>query len=446
MNTTAEPASLKRVVGVGALGFNAVNMTVASGIFALPALMAAALGSAAVSAYLVCIVLFGLVGLCFAEAGSRVGGAGGLYAYATTSFGPVLGGIAGNLAWIAGGAAADAAIINLLFDTLATVIPVLSQSWIRTLFMLGLFGVVAITNIRGVRYGVRLSVLMTLIKIAPLVALVIVGAFFIDPSQLKWTHVPAVSSIGAASVAAFYTFMGVEAALSMSGEVVRPARTVPRGILMGLLIIGAIYVGVQLVAQGTMGAALADSKTPLVDTARIVFGPWGGTFMVVALALSASGCIAGDLLSSPRVPFALAERSQLPRSLAYVHPRFGTPAVAIAAYAVVCAVLAISGSFELMLVLSSAGVLIVYLICCVGVLRLRAVKITHDAETFIARGGPLIPLAAAVIIIWMLWSLVLDAMHQHQWKEIFFAGGFVVLLAAAYYVLERRRNVSSHRP
>ena len=80
MNTTTERGSLERVVGPAALGLNIVNLTVASGIFALPALVAASLGREAVLAYLVCAVLFGLVGLCFAEAGSRVGSAGGLYA------------------------------------------------------------------------------------------------------------------------------------------------------------------------------------------------------------------------------------------------------------------------------------------------------------------------------------------------------------------------------
>lgn len=438
MTTTTETASLKRVVGVGALGFNVVNLTIASGIFALPAIVATSLGNAGVAAYLVCILLFGLVGICFAEAGSRVGNAGGLYAYACASFGPVVGGVAGNLAWIAGGAAADAAIVNLLFDTLSTVMPTLADTWIRAAFMLALFGVVVITNIRGVRYGVGLSVLMTVIKIAPLVILVLVGAFYVNPSYLKWPEFPATSQIGIAAVAAFYTFMGVEAALSMSGEVVRPARTVPRGILLGLLIIGSIYIGVQLVTQGTLGSALAGSKTPLVDAARIIFGPWGGAFLVAALALSASGCIAGDLLSTPRVLFALAEKGQLPRPLAAIHPRFGTPAVAIAVYAIVCATLAISGSFQFMVIMSSSGILIVYLICCLGLLRLRARKVTHDPETFVAPGGPVVPVAAAVIILWMLSTLA--------WKEIYVAAGFTMVLAIIFYALERKHNVSSHRP
>src|SRR5260370_14807775 len=89
--------SLKRVIGVGVLAFSSFNNIVGSGIFALPALVAALLGPAAILSYLVCAVLISLVGLCFAEVGSRVTSAGGLYAYARVPFGPVVGGVAGTL-------------------------------------------------------------------------------------------------------------------------------------------------------------------------------------------------------------------------------------------------------------------------------------------------------------------------------------------------------------
>src|SRR5687767_2565505 len=101
---------LERVIGVGGLGFSAVNCIVGSGIFGLPGIAAAMLGPAAVLAYLVCTVLIGLVGLCFAEVGSRVSGAGGLYAYARESFGPIVGGIAGTLLWSANSVAPSAAV------------------------------------------------------------------------------------------------------------------------------------------------------------------------------------------------------------------------------------------------------------------------------------------------------------------------------------------------
>jgi len=91
-DVTATMPALRRVIGPGGLALTGVNIIVGAGIFGLPSIVAAGLGASAVLAYVVCAVLIGLVGLCFAEAGSRVGGAGGLYAYVTVPFGLVVGG------------------------------------------------------------------------------------------------------------------------------------------------------------------------------------------------------------------------------------------------------------------------------------------------------------------------------------------------------------------
>ena len=424
-------APLKRVVGVGSLGLNVVNLTIAAGIFGLPAIIAAILGAQAILAYLICAVLFGLVGLCFAEAGSRVGSAGGLYAYASIPFGPIVGGVAGTLLWVTSGAAADAAIINLLVDTVGAVVPVLAQPWARVAVILALLTIVATINIRGVTYGLRLSAVLTIIKIAPLAVLVIGGAFVVDPSKLSWGVMPSLASIGKASIILFFAFIGVESALSMSGEVIRPSRTIPRGILMGLLIIAGLYVGLQLVAQGTLGDTLARSKAPLVDVAKIVFGSWGGGLIVVAVVISASGCIAADLLSTPRVLHAFAQQGQLPRLVASVHPRFGTPAVAIGVYASVCALLALSGTFRQLGTLASSGTLIVYLVCCLGVLRLRSKKVVSEEAPFQVPFGPLIPLSACAIIVWMLATLSLT--------ELAAALAFIGVVGLAYATHEFKR-------
>jgi APA family basic amino acid/polyamine antiporter len=429
---------LKRVVGVGSLGLNVVNLTIAAGIFGLPAIIAAILGAQAILAYLVCAVLFGLVGLCLAEAGSRVGSAGGLYAYASAPFGPIVGGVSGTVLWVTTGAAADAAIINLLVDTLSAVLPVLSAPWVRIAIIVTLFTSVAVVNIRGVTYGLRLSAVLTVIKIAPLALLVIGGAFFIDPAKFVWPGLPSLQNIAQASIILFFAFIGVESALSMSGEVIRPSRTIPRGILMGLLIIAGLYMGLQLVAQGTLGAALAQSKAPLVDASKVVFGSWGSGLIVVGVAISACGCIAADVLSTPRVLHAFAQQGQLPRQVAAIHPRFGTPAVAIVVYCVVCASLALSGTFRQLGTLASSGTLLVYLVCCLGVLRLRAKNVVSDEPPFRVPFGPMVPLAACAIILWMLSTLTR--------LELGAALAFVAAVGLAYTVHEFRRHASRARP
>lgn len=433
MNSVPEAISLKRVVGVGSLGLNVVNLTIAAGIFGLPAIIAAILGAQAILAYLLCAVLFGLVGLCFAEAGSRIGSAGGLYAYASVPFGPVVGGVCGTVLWATTGAAADAAIVNLLLDTLSAVVPAIGEPWVRVALILGLFLAVSVINIRGVTYGLRLSTVLTVVKIAPLTLLVIGGAFAVDLTKFAWpATMPALPDIAKASIILFFAFIGVESALSMSGEVIRPSRTIPRGILMGLLIIAGLYIGLQLVAQGTLGVTLAQSKAPLVDVAKIVFGPWGSRLIVLGVVISACGCIAADMLSTPRVLHAFAQQGQLPRRVGAVHPRFGTPAIAIAVYAIVCALLALSGTFRQLGTLASSGTLMVYLVCCLGVLKLRAQNVVSDEPPFRVPFGPVVPLAACVIILWMLSTLTLP--------ELASAVVFVAAAGTTYGVLEARRR------
>src|SRR5918994_646837 len=236
----------------------------------------------------------------------------------------------------------------------------------------------------------------------------------------------------------FFAFMGVEGALSTSGEVKNPARTVPRAILLALLVVTTLYIGLPVVAQGVLGSGLADARAPLVAAASAVFGPWGGQLLLVATILSTAGFLAGDMLCSPRVLYALAQERQLPRKLAFVHPRFGTPAVAVAAYACLCATLALSGSFRQLVVIAASGTLLLYLICCLGVLKLRARNVQTDGAPFKVPGGPLVPLAASAIIIWMLTTLTL--------QELLILLGFVVVSGVVYAVHARNGRVSMPKP
>jgi len=114
---------LVRVIGVGALGLSVMNLVIGAGIFVLPGLVAAELGSAALLAYLVCSVTVALVFLCFAEVGSRVSRSGGAYAYVEEAFGPLAGFVASILFWFGYSALADAAITVVMVDAIASVVP-----------------------------------------------------------------------------------------------------------------------------------------------------------------------------------------------------------------------------------------------------------------------------------------------------------------------------------
>lgn len=402
----AAPAPfLRRVIGVGGLTFLALNQIIGAGVAGLPGLVANLLGPSALLAYIVVAVLMGLVGLCFAEVGSRVSGHGGLYAYAHASFGPVIGGVAGILICAANNVVPSAAVANLMVDTLATAAPVLAGPAPRALVICGVYAAFAVVNVRGSRHGAGLSSLVACVKLVPLLALVAVGLFSVHVGNLGWSGAPPAHRLGEATVLVFFAFMGLEGALSASGEVRNPARTVPLAIVLTLTLVAVLYIGLQEVSQGVLGARLAGSRAPLVDLATALLGPWFGRAVVVGVLLSVLGYLTADMVASPRSFYAMAEQRQLPKVLAAVHPKFGTPAVAIVVYAVATAAVACTGSFQPLVIVASSGTLVLYLISCLGLLRLRARDIAMDGEPFRAPGGWLVPVAASAIIIWMLTTL-----------------------------------------
>ena len=181
-------------------------------------------------------------------------------------------------------------------SALAIQFPVLDAPLPRALFLAAVYATLAAVNIRGTRSGARLAVAMALIKLGPLVLLVVAGVFAIHGPNLQWTGIPSMATIGQGAVLLFFAFMGVEGGLGTSGEVKNPARTMPRAILLTLTLVAALYIGLQLVAQGVLGSNLPNSKVPLVDTATAVFGPWGTQLFVVATILSAAGYLVADML------------------------------------------------------------------------------------------------------------------------------------------------------
>jgi amino acid transporter len=246
------------------------------------------------------------------------------------------------------------------------------------------------------------------------------GAFAVHGANLHWVGTPSSGRIGEGCVLVFFAFMGTEGALTVSGEVIRPARTVPRAVALALTLVAILYIGLQLVAQGVLGPALATSKAPLV---------------AAAIVISVFGYLAADFLSSPRALLALGEQGQLPRALSSIHPRFGTPAASIVTYTILCAVVAWTGSFHQLVIVASSGTLLLYLICCLGLLRLRARNVAMDGAPFHAPGGSFVPLAASSIIVWMLTTL--------ECRELIAAFTLVGVSGTVYWLYGRRAPMPS---
>ena len=200
---------LKREIGVWGIFINVVNNTIGSGIFLLPAIVSGVLGNASIIAYITCGFLFLLVMLCYAEISSQVTCSGGSYAYIEKAFGPYAGFISNTLFWVGVGVFVTAALVNGFADILSVAFPVFRIAFYRALLFLVLIGFSAYINIRGVKQGMKLIKLVTLIKMAPLFLLVILGFWGSKLSNLRLDHLPSFKNLGEVSLILFFAFAGV---------------------------------------------------------------------------------------------------------------------------------------------------------------------------------------------------------------------------------------------
>jgi amino acid transporter len=430
---------LVRAIGVRRLIASVVNVTIGAGIFVLPATVAAGLGTAAPLAYIVCAVLMALIVTCFASAGSRVSLTGGLYAYVGVAFGPFVGFLAGVLYGLMA-TFAVASVSSAFAGSVGALSSFAATPAGRAVVLLALFAVLAAINVRGVGPSARLIEAVTVAKLAPLLTLVLCGLFYVarhgsanGVTAGGATALP-MAAVGRTAIVLIFAFVGVEIALVPSGEIRDPARTVPRALFSALAITTALYLALQFVAQALLGAAMPDfASAPLAEAAGRILGPGGRLLMVAGAIVSMFGYVSGDMLGSPRTLFALGRDGILPPVFARVHRRFHTPHVAIAGYAGLVATLAISLSFTQLAVLANVAALSLYLLCVAGSWELRRRDVRMGGTPFVAPGGPIVPLLAVAVILWLL---------SQATRREFAVEALVVAVAAIVYRVSNGRRTA----
>jgi APA family basic amino acid/polyamine antiporter len=428
----ANDSQLQRVIGPWGVAANAINSAVGGGIFALPGLVAAMLGPSAILAYLLCGIAIALVLACFAEMGSVIHRSGGCVAYIEEAFGP----LAGFLAWVAYSVGfeigACAALGALLIDAAAAVVPSLSHGAPRVCALCTIFGALAAVNIRGVKESIKLTVITTAAKLIPLAFLIVAGVFFMHRGNFHWVaSPPSFSKLGEGAFLIFFAYQGIEESLAPSAEIRNPARTVPLAIFYATTVLILLYVAIQLVAQGILGAELGQSiTTPLADAAARIAGAPGRELLLAGASISVFGSMVVGTICAPRTFFLMAQDGILPAPLARVHRRFHTPYVSIAVAAALMFVLSATGAFRELAALSVSSILLVYLTICVGALRLRYTR-PRQPGAFRARGGPTAGILGIAVVLWLLAFTAPSDLA---------AVGGLLLAATLYFFLVKRLN------
>jgi len=392
-----ERSTLRRELGRWDLTAMGINMVIGGGIFLVPAQAALHVGNWAPFVGLFLGATGLIVGLCFAEVGSRFEGTGGLYLYTRTAFGRFAGFEVGWMAWFTR-AAAQASVVNGLVLALGFYWPSVRGSMGRTLVIAGLTGFLAFINVRGVRQSAWVINVLTIGKLVPLAAFCVIGLFFVDVNSLVPSGPVAWSDVSSAALLLLFIFSGYEVIAVPAGETKSPRSVVPFAIFATVAVTTGINVLVQVVAEGTL-PTLASSQTPLADAAFAFMGAGGALLIGIGAVISMMGNNAGQILTGSRLLFALGENGDLPRFFGRVHPRFRTPANAVLFSAGVTLTLALSGSFAVLAAASAVARLITYLGVCTATLRLRNPRFDHVVRpaTFVTPFGPVVPVLATLV-------------------------------------------------
>jgi amino acid transporter len=407
-----------------------INGVIGAGIFGLPSKVYALIGPYSIGAFLICAIVVSLIVLCFAEVGSRFSETGGPYLYAHEAFGPVAGFEVGWLMWLTR-LTGFAANCNLFASYAGHFFPPASEGPWRAALITVVIVALTVINVIGVRETAVATNLFTVGKLVPLLLFATTGLFFIERSGFSAAAVPGTGDFSTSVLLLIYAFTGFEVATVPAGEIRDPKRDLPFSLLLSLGIVAVLYILIQAVCIGTL-PELASSETPLADAASRFLGAGGAAFVAAGALISIAGNLNGTLFAGSRLPFAMAERSQLPRILSTAHHRYRTPHFSILLTAAIVLTLALSGSFIYALRLSTITRLLTYAATCAALPILRVKQGTPSAG-FRTPGGLAVPAAALILAVWLIststWS---------EARDVGIAAALGLFIYVAYRFTERR--------
>jgi APA family basic amino acid/polyamine antiporter len=402
--------SLRRTLGLRDLILIVIGTVIGSGIFLVPSTVLRQTGGNVTVALLVWVVagILSLLGaLTYAEMGAAKPDAGGLYVYLRDAFGPLPAFLYGWTAFFVIGSGSVATLAVAFTGYLRQLLPVSPLA--AKVVAVVVIAVIMAVNIRGARQGADLQNVTTAIKAGALVVMSVIllalgrGA---APGASASIAIPAVSlfaGIGLAMIGVLWAYEGWQYATFSAGETVDPQRTFPKAIVLGTAAIIAIYLLANvayLAALGTEGVVA--SERVAADAVTAVMGSAAGKLIAAVILISMFSAANGLTLTTPRLYFSMANDRVFFAKLAELHPRFGTPALAIVASSVWAMVLAASGTFEQLLTYVVFVAWIFYALGGIAIFAYRR-REPNAVRPFRTPGYPATPLlfvasAAAIVI------------------------------------------------
>jgi basic amino acid/polyamine antiporter, APA family len=401
-NGQSTSTALIRTIGRWSLTALVINSIIGSGIFGLPSVVSGRVGHLAPVAYFVAGAGMAVIAGCLAEVASQFHETGGPYLYARETLGRFWGIQIAWMMWLSRIAAASGTA-NLFTTYLGQVFPRATEPVYRLTILTVLVGVLAVVNYVGVKSGARASDFFTALKLLLLGTFIGAGLWWISahgtviPAPL--THAVEPRDWLEATLVLVYAYGGFEAVLLASGEMRDPRHDVPIALMIGIAVVAVIYMLVQVVVSGTLSDPAATQR-PIADSAMAVLGSRAAAAISIGALFSIYGYLSANMLHTPRLTFALAERGDIPAIFARIHPRFRTPDVSIVLYTAFLLAFTLAGSFRWNITLSAIVRLFAYGSIAIALLILR--KRNPGADAFRLPGGPVLAIVAIVFCMVLL--------------------------------------------
>jgi basic amino acid/polyamine antiporter, APA family len=401
MTTPENPkyAGLIRGLGFWAATAVVVGSMIGQAIFLVPGDIARELGSQ--RAVMLCwtiggfVALFGI--LCYAELGAAMPEAGGAYVYLSRGLSPVWGFLYGwTSAMIMRPASAATIAAGLLrFATFLLPslsaplfirhiwIPFQSQPYQFTLTLAqsvaaGTIVLVTITNYFGVRTAGRFQILLSSLKVAAIVAIVILSVTLVGKTTEAQTllepsfHYTALGAFLSALVPAMVAYNGFSVLGELGGEIVNPRKNLPRAAIVGVLVVVGFYLLINWAYLHVLGfSRVAHSQHVASDAMSLLLGTKGAEWMTLAMVVSAFGSLHVNFLGGPRVPYAMACDGLFFSFAKRVQPRFHTPSGAVICQGFVAILLVLTGTYQEVYSLGMFAISTFFALTAVALIRLR---------------------------------------------------------------------------
>jgi amino acid transporter len=287
---------------------------------------------------------------------------------------------------------------------------------------------VTVTNVIGVRQASWTVNAFTVAKLLPLVLVIILGMMQFDQSVLE-TQTVAEPKWTEAVLILIFGYGGFESGIVAGSESRNPKRDTAFALITAMLAITVIYCFIQLAVVGVLPNAAA-SKAPIAETLSVLLGPVGLTLGSIAVIISVYGWLTGFSLMSPRILYSMADRNELPRIFATVHPRFRTPHIAIIVNSAIALSLGLISNFGQLATFGAIARLGVYIACCASLIALRRKR--GQPDTFRAPGGPVLAVIGMAFGLWLLSTRRLD--------QAWFVPVIVALGALLWLAMRSRRQ------